>query len=108
MFREQVDLDCTYRVETIDGDIRDPEVWQKATSELAEVTEEPVVVLGADDDAVNLQVALWLQRKLPKASLFVGTVDSSLLANRMAERRKFQIEDVLGRARDYMDETLDG
>lgn len=108
VFREQVELDCNYRVETIDGDIRDPEVWRKATNELAEVTEEPVVVLGADDDAVNLQVALWLQRKLPKASLFVRTVDSSLLANRMAERRRFQIEDVLGRARDYMDETLGG
>ena len=102
LFREQVDLDGTYDVETIDGDMRDPKNWERAIDFLSEATEEPLVVLGADDDAVNLQVALWLQQKVPEASLFVRTIGITHLADAMAAHRRFEIENVHRRMKDYM------
>lgn len=102
IFCEQVGFNGEHNTHPIDGDMRDPANWDRATELLAEKTEEPVIVLGADDDALNLQVALWLRRKLPHAKLFVRTIGITHLANELAEQRNFEIEDVHRQMREYM------
>jgi hypothetical protein len=102
VFDEQVELNGDYRLHTIDGDMRDPDNWDEAMAYLTGETKEPVIVLGADDDAVNLQVALWLQRGDAEASLYVRTMGSMHLADAMADEGKFDIENVHERIIEYM------
>jgi hypothetical protein len=104
VFDEQVDLNGDYSVHTIDGDMRDPDNWDEAMDHLDEATKEPVIVLGADDDAVNLQVALWLQRRDSEAKLYVRTMGSTRLADAMVEEDRFEIENVDERIVKHMEQ----
>jgi voltage-gated potassium channel Kch len=66
IFDEQVGYAAGYTREIVEGDIRDPTVWQRIeqTVELAGI--EPVFVVGSGIDETNLRIALRLATRYPK------------------------------------------
>jgi voltage-gated potassium channel Kch len=65
IFDEQVGFASGYARELVDGDIRDPSVWERIeqTVELAAI--EPVFVVGSGIDETNLRIALRLASRYP-------------------------------------------
>ncbi|HJL26128.1 MAG TPA: NAD-binding protein, partial [Polyangiaceae bacterium LLY-WYZ-15_(1-7)] len=52
-------------VRAVDGDVADPDTWRRVSEALGglEATAPPFYVLGTDDDALNLRVAMALRRE---------------------------------------------
>ena len=99
IFREQVPLGTQYEVRTIDGDERDPEVWDLIEDDLPP---HSVFVLGADDESSNLHVALRLRREHPDALVLMRTMRRSAFLSQMATRHGFRLVIVAHRIREQM------
>lgn len=106
IFGEQVELEGKPDVQGFDADINDPDAWKQAFGELDHPNQSPVVVLGSDNDSLNLRVALWLSqdKKYENAEIFVRTVRSAHLARSFADSKLFEIENVPRHIKDYMNE----
>lgn len=90
-FREEVRLEPRCTVEAVDGDIRDPAVWEGLRADLPG---RSIFVLGALDEAANLHVALWLRRAHPDGLVVVRTVRRSAFVTRMAGTHGFRAANV--------------
>ena len=99
IFQEQVPMGATPTLRTIDGDERDPAVWDEIAADLPP---HPVFVLGADDESSNLHVALRLRREHPQALILMRTVRRSSFLSRMAARHGFRLVVVSARIRESM------
>lgn len=101
ILRQQVPLEGALAVTAVDGDLRDPAVWETVRANLGP---RPVFVLGSDDDAVNLHVALWLARDHPDALTLARSMRHSAFLHHMAERHGFRAAVVSTHLRESMRE----
>jgi voltage-gated potassium channel Kch len=90
-FREQVKSDAQCEVEIVDGDISDPQVWDEVGAALGELHTPPVIVLGCDDDRVNLRAAMYLRPRWPEAQLFVRCQHESAFTEELSDRHDFTV-----------------
>lgn len=67
IFQEQVGFASGYAREIVDGDIRDPLLWERVEQTVALAGLEPVFVVGSGIDESNLRIALRLSSRYPKA-----------------------------------------
>ena len=67
VFDEQVGFASGYTREIVDGDIRDPLLWERVEKAVTLVGLEPVFVVGSGIDESNLRIALRLSSRYPKA-----------------------------------------
>lgn len=56
-FDEQVGFSGFYQRQIIEGDLRDPRVWQRVEGI---DNAQPVFIIGSGDDSTNLSTALWI------------------------------------------------
>ncbi|MEM1415909.1 MAG: NAD-binding protein, partial [Myxococcota bacterium] len=61
-FAPHVPLNCAVPHHCIDGDVADPETWERLRAYVGDAV-PPFIVLGTDDDTLNLRVALGLRRR---------------------------------------------
>jgi voltage-gated potassium channel Kch len=87
IFREQVPLGIELAIDALDGDERDPLVWQRVS---LEVPLTSVFVLASNDERANLQVALWLVRSSNAARVIVRTHRRSAFVRVMAQLHGFE------------------
>jgi hypothetical protein len=67
IFAEQVGFDEGYHHEIVDGDLRDPKVWDAVQARFDLRHVQPVVVVGSGDDRMNLRLGLSLAERYPTA-----------------------------------------
>ena len=82
---EQERIEGSYQREVLEGDIADPDVWNR----LGEIVDlgvgEPVIVLGTGNTAQNLRAGIWLKNNYPNAVVHVRTTGKSRLAAAVGE-----------------------
>ncbi|MEE4144830.1 MAG: NAD-binding protein, partial [Halieaceae bacterium] len=74
-----------YTRHTYEGDIDDPEVWQRLFSDVVTTDEEPVFVITTGDDETNLRCAIWLRSKFRNALIISRTLAPSYFARGVCE-----------------------
>jgi Trk K+ transport system NAD-binding subunit len=82
---EQVLSAREYSRHTYEGDIDDPEIWQRLFSDVVTTDEEPVFVITTGDDETNLRCAIWLRSKFRNALIISRTLAPSYFAKGVCE-----------------------
>ena len=82
---EQVDTEREYDRYTYEGDIDDPEIWQRLLADVVTGNEEPVFVITTGDDQTNLRCAIWLRSKFNNALIISRTLAPSSFAKGVCE-----------------------
>jgi Trk K+ transport system NAD-binding subunit len=77
---EQVETERHYSRHTYEGDIDDPEIWQRLFKEVVIREEEPVFVITTGDDQTNLRCAIWLRQQFKNALIISRTLAPSYFA----------------------------
>jgi hypothetical protein len=90
-FREQVKSDTQCALSIVDGNIADPGHWDSVGEALGDLDTPPVIVLGIDDDKVNLQTAMYLRRRWPEAMIFVRCQHESAFTEELSRRHDFTV-----------------
>jgi Trk K+ transport system NAD-binding subunit len=83
---EQVVTERKYSRHTYEGDIDDPEVWQRLFSEVVTGKEEPVFVITTGDDQTNLRCAIWLRKQFQNALIISRTLAPSSFAKGICDQ----------------------
>jgi Trk K+ transport system NAD-binding subunit len=83
---EQVLTERKYTRHTYEGDIDDPEVWQRLFREVVTGKKEPVFVLTTGDDETNLRCAIWLRSRFQKALIISRTLAPSAFAKGVCDQ----------------------
>ena len=78
-------------MEIVEGDMSDPEVWDQVAATLEGVTTPPVIVLGCDDDRVNLRSAMYLRPRWPGSRLFVRCQHESAFTEELSNQHDFTV-----------------
>jgi hypothetical protein len=90
-FRAQVPFERLTETTTIDGDLRDPQLWTEIQERLGALSEPPIVIVGSDSDSVNLQSALAARRCWPACKAFVRFEHDSQFVEQLAKRHDFVV-----------------
>jgi Trk K+ transport system NAD-binding subunit len=83
---EQVVSAGEYSRHIYEGDIDDPEVWQRLFGEVVTGQEEPVFVVTTGDDQTNLRCAIWLRKQFQNALIISRTLSPSSFAKGVCEQ----------------------
>lgn len=83
---EQVLTQRNYSRNIYEGDIDDPEVWQRLFSEVVVGDEEPVFLITTGDDQTNLRCAIWLRKQFPNALIISRTLAPSYFARGVCDQ----------------------
>lgn len=81
LFAQQVGFESFYKLETIEGDLNDPRVWQTLEG-MRHVA--PVFIIGSGDEGANLSTALWVKSAFPSAHIIVRNFYTSSFAEEVS------------------------
>jgi hypothetical protein len=73
-----------YTHHTVSGDLLNPELWAQLERDFQRERREPLIVLGAHDDMLNLEAALWLRRRYSDAYIVVRQFNYSTFSAELA------------------------
>ncbi|MFT5135192.1 MAG: Trk K+ transport system NAD-binding subunit [Arenicella sp.] len=82
---EQTQFSESYRREQFEGDISNPEVWERIRNTVDIEGDNIVFVMGTGHEELNLRTALWLRRQYPKAMVISRSSKQSLFAGEVGE-----------------------
>ena len=86
LFDQQVGFADFYEHQVVEGDLRDPRVWQKVTGiDRA----EPVFIIGSGNDSTNLATALWIASAFPNAHVMSRGFYRSAVAEMVSKESGF-------------------
>ena len=77
---EQTQFSGSYRREQFEGDISNPEVWERIRNTVDIGGDNTVFVMGTGHEELNLRTALWLRRQYPGAMVISRSSKESLFA----------------------------
>jgi hypothetical protein len=84
-FEEEPGFSDGYARTIIDGDIRDPEIWNRISALVRNHGHDPIVVLGSGEDGINLQAALRVREQHPGSYVIVRTFRASPFTDEIAK-----------------------
>lgn len=76
-FSERTGFLDSYQRTILDGDLLDPEVWDRVDEEIRAHGAPPVIVFGSGDDRINLQASLTAREQYPEAHIVVRSFQQS-------------------------------
>ncbi|MFT5573054.1 MAG: Trk K+ transport system NAD-binding subunit [Cryomorphaceae bacterium] len=82
---EQIEFSESYRREQFEGDISNPEVWERIRNTVNIDGDNTVFVMGTGYEEQNLRTALWLRRQYPGAMVISRSSKQSLFAAEVGE-----------------------
>jgi voltage-gated potassium channel Kch len=82
---EQMEFKGGYTRRLYEGDVANPEVWDKLRKEVSLEGPNTVFVLGTGREEDNLRTALWIRRKYPEAMVISRSSKESLFAAEVGE-----------------------
>lgn len=83
---EQVDTERKYSRHTFQGNVNDPEVWQRLFREVITGKKEPLFIVSTGDDETNLRCAIWLRKQFPNALIISRTLAPSTFARGVCDQ----------------------
>lgn len=83
---EQVEVERKYGRHTFQGNINDPEIWQRLLREVITGKKEPLFIVSTGDDESNLRCAIWLRKRFPGALIISRTMAPSTFARGVCEQ----------------------
>jgi voltage-gated potassium channel Kch len=95
-FAERVGFRSGYRCDKLQADLADPGTWDRVRA----IMEEPghgtapakvSIVLGTDDDRLNIRTAMLLRQKLPDAQIVARCFVDSSLTRELSVDGEFEI-----------------
>ena len=95
-FEEFPGFDADYQRTVIDGDVLDPDIWQRVGAAVDEADMDPVVILGTGNDGTNLHAAFLAQKRHPGAYLIVRSFRASPFTAEIASEADFKAFDLAG------------
>ena len=78
---EQMEFSGGYRRELFEGDIANPELWERVQASVQIDAADCVVILGTGSEEENLRTALWIRQKFPAAKVIARSSKESQFAN---------------------------
>ncbi len=102
LFKAQVPGFEQCELVTIQGDIDDPRTWERVEAATHGLGVEPVLVLGTDDDQLNLRAAIGLRALHPSSRIFLRCVYESTFTRQLARRLAFEVLAVEGMLREAL------
>ncbi len=91
IFEEESPFDGSYRKELVNGDLRDPLVWESIVERVDQGDDEPVFILGSGDDSTNIRTAIWLSERFPRAYVVARCFRHSVFAEHAAASCNFHL-----------------
>ncbi len=82
---EQMKFVRGYQRELLDGDIGNPEVWNRVRELVNIDSPSTVVVLGTGAEAQNLRAALWIRQEFPSAGIIARCTRDSQFAREVGD-----------------------
>jgi hypothetical protein len=101
-FDEHPGFDPSYERSVIDGDLLDPEVWQRVGQTATAQGLDPVVILGSGSDGTNLHAAFLARSRHPGAYVIVRSFRASPFTAEVAEEAHLNAFDLAGLIREGM------
>jgi len=101
LFDEQVGFHGAFARDVVDGDLRDPGLWQQLEEQCSFSAVEPAFVIGSGDDSINLHTALWLKSKYPNAYVVARSFRQSAFAQEVSKKggiEVFSVADLMQRS----------
>lgn len=83
------------------GNLSDCELWSRLDQQHDLKNREPLIIVGTDDDMVNLERALWLRGRYPDAYIVVRQFRCSTFSEEIAHERRlllFGVADLISNA----------
>ena len=77
---EQIEFSGSYQREQFEGDISNPEIWERISNNVNVEGDNTVIVLGTGNEEANLRTALWLRQKYPRAMIISRSSKESVFA----------------------------
>ena len=77
---EQLKLTAFTKREVLEGDISNPEIWDKLCQNVDLANSEPIIILGTGSAEENLRSSIWLRDKYPKALIIARSHQPSQFA----------------------------
>jgi hypothetical protein len=118
-FDDRVGFGGDYTRHIVPGDMLDCRVWSNIDQTCESHRHEPLIIVGSDEDMVNLEVGLWLRRRYPNAYIVVRQFRRSVFSAELAREADivlFAIADLItaaippawcGKERDSPAEVVD-
>jgi voltage-gated potassium channel Kch len=91
LFRAQVPGFDRCELVTVQGDLEDPDTWEKVEKATTGADVEPVYVVGTDDDQINLRTAIALRSLHADVRIFVRCVYESTFTSQLARQLHFEV-----------------
>lgn len=85
----------------VSGNLTDCELWSRLDREHGMAQREPLIIVGTDDDMVNLERGLWLRGRYPDAYIVVRQFRCSTFSAEIARERGlllFGVADLISNA----------
>ena len=83
--RTQIKFSENYRREQLEGDISNPQVWERVRNTVDIEGDNTVFVMGTGHEEQNLRTSLWLRRHYPGAMVISRSSKESLFAAEVGE-----------------------
>jgi len=84
-FEDQPGFAGDYERLVADGDLLDPDIWQRVSEVARTRAQEPVVILASGNDGTNLHAALMVRKRHPAAFVIVRGFGASPFTTEVAE-----------------------
>lgn len=82
---EQMEFSGDYHRELVEGDISDPDVWERLRNRVTLDSDDTVVVLGTGREEENLRTALWIRKQFPRAKVIARSSKESQFATEVGQ-----------------------
>ena len=96
VFDEQIGFRGSYERVVLQGDLRDPGLWESVEAEIEHGGVEPVLVLGSGLDRTNFRMSMTLGKRHPDALIIVRSERRWAFAEAFAEEAGIQTVSVAG------------
>ena len=83
---EQLKLTDFAKRVILEGNISDPEIWDKLCQNVDLESSEPIIILGTGSAEENLRAALWLKDKYPNALIIARSHQPSQFAQEIGQQ----------------------
>lgn len=76
---------------TVDGELQDPETWDRVDAKVSALKVEPVYLLACSDEVVNLRTAMLLRNRVVEGQIFARCFRRTQFAETLGKQYLFEL-----------------
>lgn len=100
-FADRIGICGEYEQHIVTGNILDCDIWAGLEQSCGLGHREPLIIVGTDDDMINLEASLWLRKRYPDAFIVARHFQRSPFSEQIAQEHSivlFSIADLIAQA----------